>query len=203
MPIDLSNYQSIGSTLAVQLEITKYRVLKTDAFTSQTLRFCDSLTPVTVNGDSYLGLGNFLAISSTSSELRSSTAPITVTIAGIPTSSINEIVNSRIKGSKIDVWRVVFNPTTNQALNIDGNPAGRFFGYVTNYTISEEYDNDSRTATNTVELICSSIQEILENKFAGRKCSPNSMKAFYPSDVSMDRVPNLAGANFDFGNRLT
>jgi hypothetical protein len=94
---------------------------------------------------------------------------------------------------------VLFNPTTYQVLNIDGNPAGRFFGYVTNYTISEEYNYESRTATNTVQLICSSVQEVLENKIAGRKCNPNSMKSFYPGDISMDRVPNLAGSNFDFG----
>jgi hypothetical protein len=202
MSIDLSAYKSIGSTLAVKLAITKYRVNKDDSFTSNTLRFTDSLYPLTIDGNTYLGLGNFLSITSTSNELRSSTAPITVTISGIPTSSINEVVNSRIKGSKIDIYRVLYNPENNQVLNITGNPAGRFFGYVTNYTISEDFNAQTRTATNTVELICSSVQEVLENKIAGRKCSPNSMKAFYPTDISMDRVPNLAGANFDFGNRL-
>lgn len=199
MAIDLSTYTSIGSALAVRLEIDKYRVNAGDAFTSQVLRFSDHLYPLTIDSESYLGLGNFLAITNTNSELRSSTSPVTVTIAGIPTTAINEVVNSRIKGSKIDIWRVIYNPTTNQVLNIAGNPAGRFFGYVTNYTISEEYDFESKRATNTVELICSSIQEVLENKLAGRKCSPNSHKSFYPTDISMDRVPNLAGSNFDFG----
>ena len=199
MSIDLSTYTSIGSALAVQLEIPQYRVESTDPFINQTLRFSDSLLPLTINGDQYLGLGNFLAITSTRSELRSSTAPITVTIAGIPTDSIKEIVNSRIKGSKISIYRVLFNPSTYQTLSIAGNPAGRFFGYVTNYTISEEYDFENRTATNTVQLICSSVQEVLENKLSGRKCNPDSMKIFYPSDISMDRVPNLAGSNFDFG----
>lgn len=199
MSIDLSTYTSIGSALAVRLEITKYRVNSGDAFTSQVLRFSDHLYPLTINSESYLGLGTFLAITSTNSELRSSTAPITVTISGIPTTSINEVVNSRIKGSKIDIWRVIYNPSTNQVLNITGNPAGRFYGYVTNYTISEEYDFESKTATNTVELICNSVQEVLENKIAGRQCSPNSHKSFYPNDLAMDRVPNLAGSNFDFG----
>lgn len=199
MSIDLSNYTSIGSALAVKLEVPQYRVESTDPFTSQTFRFSDSLYPLTINSETYIGLNDFVAISSTRSELRSSTAPITVTIAGIPNTNIKQVVNSRIKGSKISIYRVVYDAITYQTLAIDGNPAGRFFGYVSNYTISEEYDFLNKTATNTIELICSSIQEVLENKLAGRKCNPNSMKSFYPTDVSMDRVPNLAGANFDFG----
>lgn len=199
MAIDLSTYTSIGSALAVKLEVPKYRVESTDPFTSQVFRFTDNQFPLTIDSESYLALGNFVAITSTRSELRSSTAPITITIAGIPTNSIKEVVNSRIKGSKISIYRVVYDAITYQTLAINGNPAGRFFGYVSNYTISEEYDVLSKTATNTIELICSSVQEVLENKLSGRKCNPNSMKSFYPTDISMDRVPNLAGANFDFG----
>jgi hypothetical protein len=94
---------------------------------------------------------------------------------------------------------VVFDPVTGTQLAIDGNPAGRFFGIVSNYTLDEEYDIEGRSSSNTIAIECASTAEFLNNKVTGRKTNPKSMKSFYSSDVSMDRVPNLVGANFNFG----
>jgi len=199
MAIDLSNYTSIGTALVAAITVENYKQNAGDPFTSTVLRFSDYNYPLTVNGNTYLGLGKFVGITSTTSELKSSAGQITITISGIPNTSISEIVNSRIKGSPIQVYRVLFNSQTRQLLSIDGNPAGRFFGYVSNYTLDEEYDIQNRTASNTIALICASTQEFLENKVTGRKTNPTSQQSFYPSDLSMNRVPNLVGANFDFG----
>jgi hypothetical protein len=43
------------------------------------------------------------------------------------------------------------------------------------------------------------VVNVLENKVAGRKTNPKSQKQFYPSDRSMDRVPTLKGATYNFG----
>jgi len=122
-----------------------------------------------------------------------------VTISGIPNTSIAEIVNSRMKGCPIKIYRVVFDPVTGTQLAITGNPAGRFFGIVSNYTLEEDYSVDERRSTNTIAMICTSNMEFLDNKVTGRKTNPSSMKQFYPSDESFDRVPSLVGANFNFG----
>jgi hypothetical protein len=199
MSINLSTYSSIAAALIVRIDIDEYRSTPSGAYTSQVLRFSDWNQSLTVGGETFLGLGQFVGITSTTNELRTSNSNVTITVSGIPNSSIAEIVNSRIKGSPITVRRVIFNPVTKQILDIQGNPAGRFFGIVNNYTLDEEYDVASRTATNTIGLVCSSLTEVLGNKIAGRKTNTASHRSFYPNDPSMDRVSSLVGSNFNFG----
>lgn len=199
MPIDLSSYSAIASALLVKITIDDYRTTPTGAYTQQVLKFTDWNTSITLGDDTYTGLGKLVGITATASELKSTNGGLTVTISGIPNSSIAEIVNSRVKGSAIEVRRLVFNPVSKIKLNIAGNPAGRFFGTITNYTLDEDYDVTTRNSSNTIGLICASTSEILEKKLAGRKTSSLSHKSFYPTDLAMDRVSSLVGANFDFG----
>jgi len=189
MTIDLSSYNSIQTSLFVKMTVPDYAVLT----------FSDYNRALTFGGTTYTGLGRLLAISDSSSSLRASAGDLTITISGIPNSSIAEILNNKIKGSAIEVWRWVFDPVTGQALAITGNPAGRFRGIVTNYSLEEDWDSTASTATNTILLTCASTVEILNNKVSGRRTNPTDQKALYPGDVSMDRVPTLANSNFNFG----
>ena len=45
----------------------------------------------------------------------------------------------------------------------------------------------------------SSVVELLNNKVSGRQTNPRDQKLYYPTDLSMDRVPALAKSNFNFG----
>lgn len=195
--MDLSSYKSIGSNLFVRIDVQDY--WDGSAFTPTILRFSDRRTTETINGEDYLGIGNLMSISTTSSELRVSGNELTITVSGIPNSSIAEIVQSRIKGSPVSVYRKLYNATTDVALNITGNPLGRFFGYVNNYSLSEEYDIETRTSSNTIALICTSMVDVLSNKVAGRATNQESEKTFFPNDLSMDRVTALEGMTFNFG----
>jgi hypothetical protein len=199
MAINLSSYSAIETGLFVRIDVAYYKASSGATPTSEILRFSDYKATVTIDGESYVGLGGLVGISSTTSELRSSTGSLTITISGIPNTSIAEIVNSRLKGSPIKVYRVVFDPTTGTQLAITGNPAGRFFGIVSNYTLDEDYDIEARSSSNTIALECASTSEFLNNKVTGRKTNPKSMKSFYSTDLSMDRVPTLVGTNFNFG----
>jgi hypothetical protein len=199
MSINLSSYASIQSHLCVRIQIDDYRTTSSGSYTSQTLLFSDSRSNITIDSETYLPLGNLMGITTTTSEIRASGDQLTITISGIPDASIAEIVNSRLKGSSVKVYRMLFNAATGAQLSISGNPVGRFFGIVNNYSLQEEYDVASRTSSNTIVIICSSTVEMLNNKIAGRRTNPYDEKGFFPSDLSMDRVPNLVGANFNFG----
>lgn len=199
MSIDLSSYRAIGSGLFVKIEVGYYKTSAGATPTSETLLFSDYYRDITIGSDTYLGIGKLVSISESVSEIKASRGQITIGISGIPNSSIAEIVHSRIKGSPVSVYRYVFDPTTGQPLAITGNPAGRFFGIVNNYSLDEEYDIESRTATNTITLVCSSSIEVLDNKVGGRKTNGASHRSFYSSDPSMDRVGALVGTSFDFG----
>jgi hypothetical protein len=199
MTINLSTYKAVECGLFVRLQVDYYKDTPSATPRQEILRFSDYRGTVTIDGENYVGLGRLLGLSATTTELRTSADQLTVSLSGIPNTSIAEIVNSRIKGSPIEVWRVFFNPVTGAQLAITGNPAGRFFGIVNNYSLQEDYDVEARVSSNTISLTCSSVSELLNNKVAGRRTNPRDQKFFYPGDVSMDRVPNLVGANFNFG----
>jgi hypothetical protein len=196
--LGLANTSTIGTALFVKLEVDYYKATAAATPTSQVLTFSDFYRNITFDSVTYTGLGSLLGVSSTTSELKSSNSSVTITISGIPNTSTEEIVNSRIKGSKITVYRAILDDY-NLMAGISPNPVGRFFGFVNNYSLEEEYNIEDRTAKSSISLICSSVQELLDNKIAGRKTNPSSQKTFYSTDVSMDRVPNLVGANFNFG----
>lgn len=163
------------------------------------LRFSDFRDSFSINNESYLGLGNFLGVTASSSDLRATGNSVTITLSGVPNSSISDVLNRKIKGAAVRVFRVAFNATTGQALQIAGNPMGRFRGFVNNYAINEDYNIQDRSGTSTISFICASAVDVLSNKVSGRLTNPDSMRRFFPSDASMDRVPALQNTIFDFG----
>lgn len=187
------------------LALTSYKAIQSNLFVkitlaSSTLLFSDKLESTVINGDTYVGLGKLLSITTSASELRSTSGDVTIAISGIPNTSISDIVNSNIKGSPVRITRGLFNASTGAFLSaVTGNPINRFMGYVNNLNLEEDYDIDSRTSSNTLLLSCASTVDILNNKISGRKTNPTSQKLFYSSDLSMDRVPAIENSYFDFG----
>lgn len=197
--INLTPYKAIQSNLFVRIEVAEYKAAAGDEYSSEVIRVSDRLTSYTLNGEVYTGAGRLMSIGSTVSELRPSNGQLTLSLSGIPNSSIFEIVNSKIKGCPVTIYRVIFDVATGLALNTEGNPLTRFKGFVNNYTLVEEYDNQTRISNNMLTLTCASSVDVLANKYGGRKTNPDSMKKYYPLDLSMDRVPALEDTSFDFG----
>jgi|TARA_R100000951_G_C2638656_1_gene180149 hypothetical protein len=193
---DLTSYQSVHTSLFVRLQIDEYRTTSGGAYSQQVLRFSDHFEDYTYNTELYQNVGNFLSISASKSELRASNNEVSVTLSGIPDASIAEIIHSKIKGAPIDIYRGFFDTSTEALI---GSLYGRFRGYVNNYSLEEDYDVDSRSATNLIILECASTSSVFDNKVVGRRTNPQSNKLYYPNDTSMDRVPNLQDQTFNFG----
>ena len=197
--MDLTSYKSIESHLFVRIDVASYKDSPGASPISKTLLFSDRRDSFTIGSDAYVGLGNLLSITSASSEIRTSSGELSITIAGIPDTSIYEIVNSRIKGCPVRIYRGIFNATTGAFISAAGNPMTRYRGFVNNYALNEDYDVATQISSNTITLICNSSIDVLQNKTAGRKTNPSSEKKFFPDDLSMDRVPTLKNSTFDFG----
>lgn len=191
--MDLTPYVSIQSNLFV--DITIYD----DAGISEVVRLSDYHRSLTIGADSYTGLGTLMAITDSSSDIRATPYEVTITVSGISLSDVAKFGSSNIKGSRVRVRRALFDPATGVLLPISGNPAGRFTGIVNNYALSEEYSSEDKNSTATIALICSSNVNVLESKISGRATNPEDQKALNANDISMDRVPNIANSNFNFG----
>jgi hypothetical protein len=189
--LDLSSYNSIYTAYFVKIDIPDYEVLRMSThFKPYTLTELDN------NNYEYTNLGDLISISDSSASIRVNPEQITVTLAGIPTSSVSIITEQAIKGSRIEVRKIYMT----DSYQIIDNPIIKFRGIVENYNISEQYPEDQSTiATVTIGLICSTLFDLYENKLAGRRTNPLDMKSYYPTDLSMDRVPTVTGANYNFG----
>lgn len=190
MALDLSTYDSLQTNLFVRLNIPGYQILT----------FSDYHKNLTFGGTTYSGLGQLLSLSNTTNNLRATSEELSMSISGIPSSNITDILNNKVKGSSLKVYRAFFNSITGELLNIAGNPAGKFQGVVNNFDISDDLEMGSDTGTITLTLTATSVVDMLTKKVSGRRTNPIDQKALYPDDQSMDRVPSLAKSNFNFGS---
>lgn len=185
--IDFSNRHAIESAIFIKWVVPNF----------DTALLSDYHTATTFGGDTYTNIGNLLSVSATTSELKASNSEISITLSGIPTGSVGDILNEEIKGSELTIYRGFFDPATHELLDLspNANPLLKFKGIVTNYAISDDIDMGSNIATTTIVLTCNSIVEILSNKVAGRRTNPRD----FPDEFSMNRVLALSNSNFQFG----
>lgn len=192
---NLSSYTSVATNLLIKIEVAEYRASAAASYVAEEFYFTDSPSDVVFESNTYTSVGDFMSITQTSSELRPSSDEITVTLSGIPTASIPEVIHSKVKGSKIEVRRQFRNASNNNLISTQGY----FFGRINNWSLQEEYNVEERYATNTILFECSNHLSVLSDKISGRLCNPQSNKRFFPNDTGMDRVPIIKGTKLDFG----
>jgi len=195
MSVDLSGYQTaVGVCQCVKLDIPGYSVLRLSTYHK-------AINIVEPDGVTYQyePAGILLSISEGVSELRASSVETSVALSGIPIEYAQGVQAVRIRGSRIDIYRVFTDPVTDTVLSIAGNPVFMFRGVVTNYGFSESFNEFSSDASLSVNLSCSSLVDMLNTKITGRRTNGESMREFYDSDTSFDRVVDLIGRPFDFG----
>jgi hypothetical protein len=108
---------------------------------------------------------------------------------------MNIALNSNLKGSKVKIRRAFF-----KAGNYDPSQVYlRFDGYVSNFSLSENWDQDNKFTSNTIGIQCSNIHAIMEKKYSGRRTNDTDEQFWYPGDTGMSYVKGLADTQFDFG----
>lgn len=185
--VNLKNVAAIQTNLFIKLSIPGQPVET----------FSDYHKSYSFGGDTYQGLGSLLNITDINDNLRASADEIAVSISGIPVENVNLILQNRIKGSRLEIFRGYFDPKTGLAIGQIPTPLAIFRGVVSNFEISDELEGD--TGAVALILTVSNFISLLENKFTGRRTSPTDQDFFFPGDKSFDRVPALSKSNFNFG----
>lgn len=167
---------------------------------SDTYTFCNAASPITVDGTTYTNLGSLLSIGDIKRETKATSGDLAISLTGVNGANVAVILDSDIKGSLVEVWRGFFN-SNNQIIT---TPTLQFFkryqGYVNNFSVTEDWNEQMRTRIATCSISCSSFRMILQNRISGLKTNPSVWKNFYPNDASMNRVPVIASTFFDFGS---
>jgi hypothetical protein len=198
---NISDYYKVRSHLLVKIHIPEYKINSTDTAQDIFLTFSDLNRDNTIvyDGLTYVGLGAMMSVTASNSELNPSSSELTITVTGIPDGSITQILNSKIKGASVWIYRLFFDADTGAYLEVEQNPLARFRGFVNNYSLVEEYDINTRTSKNTSLFICKSSLDVLQNKISGRMTNPTSEKRYFPNDLGFDRVPSIQDTAFNFG----
>lgn len=184
--LDTSAESGIITALFCRIDVPDYAVI----------RVSDWIYPETINAETYTPLGRLLSISAGSNELRAPPTEISITLSGIPNTSIAEFVDNRVRGSSVEVYRNFYNPTTYVQF---GSTVGRFQGLVNNFAIEEDYDIAGAASTVNILITVTSTMEVLGNKIAGRRTNPIDQQVLYPTDTCFDRVQRLTRSNLNWG----
>lgn len=168
---------------------------------SNTYTFCNAAAPITVNSITFTNLGSLLQLSDIKRDIKATSSDLSVSLTGVDGTNVAVVLGSDIKGSRIEVWRG-FLDSNNQIIT---TPTQQFFkryqGIVSNFSITEDFNEQMRIRVATVGLSCASFRTILENRVGGVRTTPKIWQAYYPGDTSMNRVPTIAGSYFDFGGQ--
>lgn len=148
--------------------------------------------------------GRLVNITNSTSEIKGNTAPITITLTGLPDADLqDDILNENIKWAGVTIWRQFFDETgaviKEDDLTTDLTPVQRFKGIISNYSVQETYKNDTLESNSFVTLECSSAFNLLQKKTTGRMANQQSQANYFPNDKSMNRVTTIANTNFVFG----
>ena len=170
---------------------------------SATYRFSTAPTSITVSAVDALpfsGLGQLVNVGNATRDIKSTANETTITLVGIDTTMLSLVLGSDIKGSELEMWHGFFN--TNNELITAGGTGGlyQFFnGYINSFAINEQWMEELRAFTGTVNIAASSIQLVLQNRVAGRYTNNNSWQFYNSADTSMNRVNYISTINYFFG----
>ena len=192
----MTTIPEVASTVTnlINAEFVKLTIFNdyTNTNAVSTYTFSSSYQKETIGGVEYLALGGLLQVGAQPKDLRVTEADTSISLSGIDGNNINLVLSNKVKGSQIEILRGFYSNTY-----VLGNVYPRFSGYVTNYSITE--DRQDQEDTFTVVVNASSFKSVLENRVAGRYTNKESWRSFNANDASMDNVYSIAGRFFDFG----
>lgn len=163
-----------------------------------------SITVSAVDAQPFNALGQLVRVGDVQRDIKSTANETTFTLVGIDTAMLGFVLGQQIKGSQIEAWKGFFD--TNGALITTGSQGGLyqyFNGYISSFSISEQWMEEVRMYVGVITVSASSIQLILKNRIAGRYTNDNSWQFFSSGDTSMDRVAFITNINYFFGKNAS
>jgi len=172
---------------------------------SQIYRFCTAPYDIAVPAVDvfpFNAVGTLMKVGDVQRDIKSTSNDTSVILTGIDTSMLGFVLGNTVKGSYIQMWHGFFN--TNGTLITTGGTGGlyQFFsGYITSFSIQEQWMEQARSFVGTIQIGASSTQITLQNTEAGRFTNDDSWQFFNPGDTSMNRVSYIETIFYQFGKK--
>jgi hypothetical protein len=148
--------------------------------------------------------GRLVNILQSASTVKGKDQTLSISMTGLPDDDMyDQILAQRLKWQTVYLWRGLFDENgavIKESDTVTDIPPQQIFkGFVTQFSVTENYDNDTTESNSFITIECSSAMELFKVKTAGRKTNRQSQQRFFPSDVSMNRVTTIANTDFMFG----
>lgn len=219
----------VGTTLILYADLFRLTMQ------SGTYYFATTPAPISVRLDplsntytNFTGLGQLVKANGAQRDVKSTANETIVTMVGIDTTMLGIVLDSKIKGSQIELWHAFFDDNnqllttgpiswTNNSSAVIGwtnsssatigwtSTAGitgvykYFNGYINSFAIDEQWMEDIRAYVGTITISAASFQLVLQNRTAGRFTNDNAWQSFSAGDTSMNRVAFISSINYQFG----
>jgi hypothetical protein len=159
-----------------------------------------NITIPAVSAQAFTSASVLMKVGEVQRDIKSTANETTVSLSGIDTATLGFVLSQSIKGSSIEMWHGFF--SADGQLITTGGTGGlyQFFnGYITSFSITENWMEEVKAYMATITVSASSTQLILQNRIAGRYTNNNSWQFFAPNDTSMNRVGFIETINYYFG----
>ena len=153
-------------------------------FSSGTLYMTDANRSIVWGGQTWLGVGKFLAYDSIEEATDLIVSEINLTLTGVSTDIIAIVMTENLIERPVTIYRGFLDLTT-YAVVVD--PIIIFKGRTDGGSVGEDPDN----GTAIVELPCSS-KLIDFDRVKGRRTNTTSQRQYYPFDKGFNFVPGLS-----------
>lgn len=157
-------------------------------FDSGTLTFWSGLSDIVYDGDTYLGAGQVMSISTIEETQQLQAHNVTIQLDGLQSSIISVALSSNYQGRPITIWFAVLDSDK----NIIADPYEVFSGRMDVMTF------DDNGETSVVYVKCES-NAIDVTKAKRQNYTPENQKITYPLDEGLDFVPKIADINITWG----
>ena len=211
MTTSLQSLDHIQSMLLIKWTIFNYREEPSDFPNTQVIRFTDSIRDkdfveagATVT---YSGLGPLVSFGNTKNSIRSSGSGTALGLSGVPDSEIKTLLASDIKGSRLEIYRFLLYPGTDDAIadldftgGVTGGVIGRFLGFVNTFTINDDINHTSDTRLVEVVLDCVNNTHLVSKLVRGVRTNPKDVRYLSTDEAGFDNVPSLYESEWYFGD---
>jgi hypothetical protein len=158
------------------------------------LRFWSGLGEVELDGDTYVGSGQMLQVSSVDESLDVTAKGATLTLSGLPSDLLSLALSEPYQGRKCKIYVGMRDASANPMPSESSVMAEVFSGYLDQMNIDEGGE------TSTIALYVES-RLIDLHRPRERRYTSESQKSRFPSDKGFDFVEDLQDKKFQWGRK--
>ena len=159
------------------------------------LRLCSHFADLDIGADTYTAAAQLLNIGSTSDNIEATDDSLAIGLSGIDGSVTSAILNSKVPGSEVNIYRGFFNEATGALVD---TPYLVWSGQASGYSVTDSQNGDLEDSID-IQVECKSLLSAIMERQSGLYTSLSSVQSVTSTDTSMEFVAGLATRKFNFG----